>query len=55
MSKINLKEVYEGRLVEIDKKIRSMARAKNWTGYGKLKAEKERLKLKLDEMRDRNE
>ncbi|MDK0692461.1 hypothetical protein [Clostridium perfringens] len=47
--KINFRQVYIDRLVEIENQIRRMRKTNNWTNYGKLKAEKETLRQKLRE------
>ncbi|WP_175582833.1 hypothetical protein [Clostridium perfringens] len=47
--KINFRQVYKDRLFEIENQIRRMRKTNNWTGYGKLKEEKETLRQKLRE------
>ena len=47
--KINFRQVYIDRLFEIENQIRKMRKTNNWTGYGKLKEEKEALRKKLRE------
>ncbi len=47
--KIDFRQVYIDRLIEIENQIRKMRKLNNWTGYGKLKEEKEALREKLRE------
>ena len=48
--RINFKEVYEGRIFEIDKQIRTAVKNKKWTEKAKLGAEKVILQKKIEEM-----
>ncbi|MDM0973265.1 hypothetical protein QTI91_13720 [Clostridium perfringens] len=47
--KIDFRQVYIDRLIEIENQIRKMRKLNNWTNYGKLKEEKEALRKKLRE------
>lgn len=47
--KLDFRQVYIDRLIEIENKIRRMRKLNNWTGYGELKTEKEALRKKLRE------
>lgn len=47
--KINFRQVYIDRLIEIENRIRKMRKTNNWTGYGELKAEKIKIKELLKE------
>lgn len=53
MTRIDMLEVYKGRLEEIEKQIRKMARTKKWEGYGTLKAEKVELRNKIAAMEEK--
>lgn len=49
MAKLDMAEVYKGRIEEIEKQQKQLIYQKNWTKYYNLKAEKERLKQILSE------
>lgn len=55
MARINMLEVYRGRLEEIEKQIRKMARTKKWDGYGALKGEKVELQKKIAAMEEKKQ
>ncbi|MDU3334601.1 MAG: hypothetical protein E7F09_13570 [Clostridium perfringens] len=42
--KIDFRQVYIDRLIEIENQIRKMRKLNNWTGYKKLKEEKIKIK-----------
>ena len=48
--RINYKDVYEGRIIEIKKQIRHAIINKKWTEKAKLEAEKADLELKISKM-----
>ena len=49
--RINYKDIYEGRIIEIKKQLRQAVMSKKWTEKAKLEAEKADLENKIAQMR----
>lgn len=49
--KLNLKEVYKERIIQIDIDIKRLAKRKDWNGVKALRAEKKRVMAQISMLR----